>query len=136
MKATITKGLLSGLPPPGEGEAKLRVFDDRLPGFIAERRRTGTTFYLRYVDARRRTHEVKLGRLGDVTLDQARKAAEKIRSQVSLGADPVAERERLRAVPTVAEFIADRYLPHAKENQRSWDCTERYLRLRILGHRP
>jgi integrase len=132
MKATITKVLLSGLPPPGEGEAKLRVFDDRLPGFIAERRRTGVTFYLRYIDARRRTHEVKLGKLGDVTLDQARKAAEKLRSQVSLGADPAAERERLRAVPTVEAFVRDRYLPHAKENLRSWDCVERYLRLRIL----
>jgi integrase len=132
MKATITKTLLQGLPEPAEGRTKLRIFDDRLPGFIAERRRTGTTFYLRYVDARRRTREVKLGRLGQVTLDQARKAAEKIRSQVSLGADPVAERERLRAVPTVEAFVTERYLPHARESQRSWDCTERYLRLRIL----
>jgi integrase len=132
MKAMITRGLLQGLPEPAEGQAKLRVFDDRLPGFIAERRRNGTTFYLRYVDARRRTREVKLGRLGQITLDQARKAAEKIRSQVSLGSDPVAERERLRAVPTVEAFVTERYLPHSRENQRSWDCTERYFRLRIL----
>ena len=78
MKATITKTLLQGLPAPADGAAKLRVFDDRLPGFIAERRRTGVTFYMRYADERRRTREAKLGRLGDVTLDQARKAAERI----------------------------------------------------------
>ena len=30
------------------GTAKFRVFDDRLPGFIAEKRRlAGTTFYFR-----------------------------------------------------------------------------------------
>jgi integrase len=132
MKTTITRTLLQGLPELDAGTAKFRVFDDRLPGFIAEKRAGGVTFYLRYADARRRTREVKLGRLGQVTLDQARKAAEKLRSQVSLGSDPVAERERLRAVPTVEAFAAERYLPHARENQRSWDCTERYLRLRII----
>ncbi len=46
-KTTITRALVQNMPPPPEGVAKLRVFDDRLPGFIAERRRTGTTFYLR-----------------------------------------------------------------------------------------
>ena len=132
MKATITKTFLQSLPKPEDGKAKLRIFDDRLPGFIAERRRTGTTFYLRYIDSRRRTKEIKLGRLGQVTLDQARKSAEKLKSQVSLGGDPVAERERLRAVPTVAEFARDRYVPHCKDRLLSWDCNDRYLRLRIL----
>jgi integrase len=132
MKATLTKTFIQSLPELEAGANKLRVFDDRLPGFIAEKRPGGVTFYMRYIDARRRTREVKLGRLGDVTLEQARKAAEKLRSQVSLGEDPLAERDRKRAVPTVAEFAEGRYIPHAKENQRSADCTERYLRLRIV----
>jgi integrase len=132
MKATITKALLQGLPAPADGAAKLRVFDDRLPGFIAERRRAGITFYLRYTDERRRVREAKLGRLGDVTLDQARKAAERIRSQVSLGEDPLAERDRRRAVPSVAAFFEDRYLPYAKERLASIREVERYFRGRIL----
>jgi integrase len=132
MKATITKTLLQSLPEPAAGKTKLRVFDDRLPGFIAEKRAGGTTFYIRYADARRRTREVKLGRLGEVTVDQARRAAEKIRAEVSLGGDPMAERDRKRAVPTVAEFANDRYIPHCKERLLSWDCNDRYMRLRIL----
>jgi len=132
MKATITKSLLHGLPEPTAGKTKLRVFDDRLPGFIAEKRAGGVTFYIRYADARRRTREVKLGRLGEVTVDQARRAADKIRAEVSLGGDPMAERDRKRAVPTVAEFANDRYIPHCKERLLCWDCNERYLRLRIL----
>jgi len=132
MKATITKGLLQGLRLPAEGVAKLRVFDDKLPGFIAERRRTAVTFYLRYTDERRRCREVKLGRLGDVTVDQARRAAERIRSQVSLGADPLAERDRRRAVPTVEAFYRDRYLPYVRERLISAAEVERYFRLRIL----
>jgi autotransporter passenger strand-loop-strand repeat protein len=52
---------------------------------------------------------VKLGRLGDVTVDQARHKAEQLRASVSLGADPVAERNKRRAVPTLADFARDRY---------------------------
>jgi integrase len=75
---------------------------------------------------------VKLGRLGEVTVDQARRAAEKIRAEVSLGGDPMAERDRKRAVQTLEAFATHHYLPHCRERLLSHDCIERYLRLRIL----
>jgi hypothetical protein len=84
-RTTITRTMLRDPPPPPEGTAKVRVFDDRVPGFIAERRRGGTTFYLRYTDHRGRGREVKLGVLGDVTVDQARHLAEQLRTQVNPG---------------------------------------------------
>ncbi len=40
-KQTITRALARDLPPPPEGAAKVRIFDDKLPGFILERRRKG-----------------------------------------------------------------------------------------------
>lgn len=107
-RATITRILLRDLPALPQGAAKARIFDDRLPGFIAERRRTGVTFYLRYTDPRGRSREVKLGRLGDVSVDQARQQAEHLRASVSLGADPVAARAKRRAVPLFADFARDR----------------------------
>ena len=129
---TITRTLVQKLPPLPEGAAKARIFDDRLVGFIAEQRRTTVTFYFRYKDTRGRQHEVRLGRLGDVTVDQARKRAEQLRAEVSLGGDPAAERAKLKAVPTVDEFARDRYLPHVQERQRSAYNVEAYLRKRIL----
>jgi hypothetical protein len=66
---TITRSLMRDLPPLPDGTGKRRVFDNRITGFIAEQRPTGVTFYLRYTDIRRRTHELRLGRLGDVTVD-------------------------------------------------------------------
>src|ERR1019366_339673 len=57
-KATITRVLMRDLPPPPEGTAKYQIFDDKVPGFIAERRHTGSTFYLRYTDLRGRGREV------------------------------------------------------------------------------
>ncbi len=129
---TITRSLVQKLPPLAEGAAKQRIFDDRLVGFIAEQRRSTVTFYFRYKDARGRQHEVRLGRLGDVTVDQARRRAEQLKAEVSLGGDPVAEKAKLKSVPTVEEFARDRYLPHVQERQRAAHNVEAYLRLRIL----
>lgn len=131
-KTTITRALLREPPPLPDGAAKVRIFDDKTLGFIAEVRRSGVTFYLRYTDQRRRGREVKLGRFGDVTVDQARRAAEQMRASVSLGADPVAERNKRRAVPTLADFARDRYLPHIQERLISHANLEAQLRLRIL----
>jgi integrase len=131
-KATITRALLRDLPPLQDGVVKTRIFDDRLTGFIAEQRSGGVTLYFRYADARRRDREIKLGRLGDVTVDQARKRAEQLKASVSLGADPLAELDRKRAVPIFETFVRERYLPHVQERLRSAGNIEAYLRKRIL----
>lgn len=131
-KATITRTLLRDLPPLPEGAGKTRVFDDRITGFIAEQRPTGVTFYLRYADARRRGREIKLGRLGDVTVDQARRRAEQLKASISMGADPLADLAKRRAVPLFAEFVTQRYLPHVMERLRSAGNIEAYLRKRIV----
>ena len=51
---------------------------------------------------------MKLGRAGDVSVEEARSQAEKLRASVSLGADPVAERAKRRAVPLLADFANGR----------------------------
>ncbi len=137
--ATITRTLLQKLPPLPHGVAKHRIFDDRLNGFFAEQRATCVTFYIRYVDTRRRRHELRIGKLGDITLDQARKRAEQLRAEVSLGRDPAADLAKLRAVPTVAEFVRNRYIPYVQERLRSASNVEVYFRLRItpaMGNKP
>ena len=129
---TLTRTLVQKLPPLPAGTVKRRVFDDRLIGFILEQRASVSTFYFRYKDARGRQHEIKLGRLGDVTVDQARKRAEQLKAEVSLGGDPAAETARLRAIPTVEQFATERYLPHVREHLRAVCNIEGYLKRRIL----
>jgi hypothetical protein len=83
-------------------------------------------------DQRGRNREIKIGRLGDLTVEQARKRAEQLKASVSMGADPLAERDKKRAVPLFAKFAAQRYLPHVRETLRSAHDIEACLRLRIL----
>ena len=131
-KVTLNRATVRDLPPPPAGAVKVRYFDVRLPGFIAERRQDGTTFYVRYRDQRRRGRELRLGRLGDVTVDQARRRAEEVKAQVSLGGDPLAERDRRRAVPTFASFAEGHFLPFVRERLRSSGNYETQLRVRLV----
>ncbi len=129
---TISRGLASNPPDIPAGRRKLRVFDDKLAGFIMEVWASGSvSFYVRYRDARSRQREVRLGRLGEVTVDQARRRAAEIKAQASLGGDPAAERDQLRATPTFGAFVEDRYLPHARERLRSVRDHEGFYRLRL-----
>lgn len=75
---------------------------------------------------------VRLGRLGDITVDQARKRAQELKAQVSLGGDPGAERDKLRAMPTFEAFVHDRYLPYVQERLRSYRDHESFCRLRLV----
>ena len=130
---TITTSLCKSPPPVPDGKRKLRITDDKITGFVAEVWPTGAVvFWLRYTDDRGRSREEKLGKFGDVTVDQARKRAKELRAQVSLGGDPAADRDKLKAVPSFAEFVTGRYLPYAKERLRSYRDQESFCRLRLL----
>lgn len=132
---TISRGLASNPPAVPTGKSKLRVFDDKIRGFFMEVRSTGTvTFYIRYQDQRCRQREVRLGRLGDITLDQARKRAQELRAEAALGGDPAGERDKLKGVSTFGDFMEKRYLPHAKERLRSYRDQESFFRLRLKAH--
>ena len=56
----LTKAVLAN-PPALQGRAKLRLFDSRTKGFIAEVRANLITFYYRYEDPRTSNAALRLG---------------------------------------------------------------------------
>ena len=110
-----------------------RLHDERCRGFFIEIRHASATFWFRYFDQRHRERHIRLGRLGDITVAQARKRAEQLRAEVSLGGDPAAEQRKRLAVPAVAQFVTDRFLPYANENLRGAENFTAYTR-RINAH--
>lgn len=117
--------------PPGR--AKIDFFDLSQRGFMLEVRASGgKTFYQRYTDNRGRERQYKLGPADVLTLDQARRKARLVLAQALVGEDPQQQRRELRAIPTLKEFVRDRYLPHVKSYKRSWSTDETVLRLHIL----
>lgn len=115
------------------GRSKVDYFDVDQRGFMLEVRASGgKTFYQRYTDERGRERQYKIGPADVLTLDQARRKARIVSAQALLGDDPQDKRKELRAIPTLADLVRDRYMPHVKSYKRSWCTDETVLRIHIL----
>ncbi|WP_425228823.1 tyrosine-type recombinase/integrase [Sphingomonas sp.] len=114
-----------------EGKKKTDYYDDAVTGFVLECRESGgKTYYLRY-DVNGQQKQRKIGRYEDVTFAQAKKVAQRFRSETVLGGDPAAEKAKARAVPIYAELAAQ-HMTDAKLHQKSYTTTEMYMRRHIV----
>lgn len=117
--------------PPGK--SKVDYYDSALKGFILEARSSGgKTFYLRYHDSHGKLRQCKIGDAAAVSYDKARQKAMRLRSEVELGGNPLEERQALRAVPTLAEFIRETYVPHIHLHRRNFQSTLSFIKCHVL----
>lgn len=114
------------------GRTKTDYYDTMIPGFVLECRCSGgRTYYLRYQDIGGRQKQHKIGRYEDVTFAVAKKAAQRLRSEVVMGGDPGAKKALARSIPLYSELAA-MHLADAKLHQRSYSSTEMCVRRHIL----
>jgi integrase len=99
------------------------LYDVGCKGLFLEIRPNGRkTYFLRFIDARSKQRLIRVADQRDVTLTQARQIADKYRNQIALGQDPSLDKETLKTIPQLADFIAQQYLPYVKTYKRSWVC--------------
>src|SRR5258707_9445752 len=116
-----------------DGVKKIDFFDGGQRGFMLEVRSSGgKTFYQRYTDERGRERQFKIGPADVLSLSMARRKARTIAAEALVGSDPQERRAEMRTIPTFAELVRDRYLPHVKSYKRSWCTDETVLRVHIL----
>ncbi|WP_395671217.1 tyrosine-type recombinase/integrase [Phenylobacterium sp.] len=114
------------------GRKKTDYYDATITGFVLECRCTGgKTYYLRYEDQAGRQKQHKIGRYQDIKFSDARKAAEKLRSEIVLGGDPGAEKALAKSVPLYRD-LAQMHLDHDKLHLRSFKTNAMYIRRHIL----
>lgn len=115
-----------------EGKKKTDFWDTVTTGFLLEcRAGGGKTYALRYFDDAGRQRQHKIGRVEDISFDQARKMAKRLRAEVVMGGNPAARKEEKKAVLLYGE-LARQHLAHAKTYQKSYDTTEMYMRRHII----
>jgi len=115
------------------GQAKVSVFDTSCRGLMVEVRPTGRkTFYLRYVDDHGVQRQYRLGDARDMSLESARRMADRLRARALDGQNFAAERAARRKSPTLAGFVEERYLPYVKTYKRSWQTDESLLKNHLL----
>jgi integrase len=116
-----------------DGVKKVDFFDSEQRGFMLEVRRSGgKTYYQRYTDERGRERQFKIGPADVLPLSMARRKARTAAAEALVGSDPQERRTEMRTIPTLAELVRDRYLPHVKSYKRSWCTDETVLRIHIL----
>jgi site-specific recombinase XerD len=111
----LTKRVVDALrPDPNRDVFKWDAGDGALKGFGVRVKPSGVaSYFMQYRNKEGRTRRLVLGRVGELTPDEARHlAADKFR-EVRKGADPSADRHAARAAITVSE-LCDLYLKDAK----------------------
>jgi integrase len=114
--ARITKRVVDLLRPDPHGRDlfKWDAGDGALKGFGVRVKPSGAkSYFVQYRNSEGRTRRLVLGRVGELTPDQARELASDRLKQVRLGRDPSAERHAARSSITVSE-ICELYLADAK----------------------
>lgn len=129
-KAKLDAAFVASAECPA-GKSKVDFYDQGgTTGFVLEVRTGGKTYYLRYQDAAGRQRQHKIGRVEDVTFAAAKKAAQRLRSEVVMGGDPGAQKALARSIPTYAELAA-KHLDSFK-GRKSYDDVEARMRVHIL----
>ena len=114
-------------------KTKITIFDRLCKNLVIEANQSGRkTYYFRYKDKRNVTRQPKLSDANNITLKQVRSLVDNYRSMILMGEDPFAKKKALKQVPTIAEFIANSYLPYIKTYKRSWDTDVSLIKNHIL----
>ncbi|AWN44881.1 tyrosine-type recombinase/integrase [Methylobacterium durans] len=107
----ITKRLVDSLTP--DPFAEVYAWDTELKGFGVRVMPSGVASYVvKYRTAEGRQRKLAIARVGAATPDEVRKVAREKLGAVVRGADPSAERHKIRGAVTVAE-LCDLYLADA-----------------------
>lgn len=108
----IVKSEVDTLPIPEKANngqtGQKRYYDDRLKGFGIRVTSGGAkTFFVEKL-VKRKLRRIKIGRYGELTVEQARKQAQILLGQIASGLDPLAEKraDKMRQV-TLKEVMAD-----------------------------
>ena len=130
-KELFTKTFVGSVSCPAD-QAKVVFFDKGCRALVLEVRPTGTkVFSLRYVDKRGKQRQHKIGNAQDISLDQARKQADKLRAKITVGEDIDESQKALKQVPTVSDFIHAVYLPFIEGYKKSWKSDRGLLKNHI-----
>lgn len=141
MIITLSQSFLNtGLVVP-EGKKRLEVCDSVCRGLLIEVRSTANaipTWYLRYKRDGKTAYD-RLGTIQELTLAQARKLATLRKADHASESKLAPEEKAAQGEITLDAFMRDHYMPHAKNQKRSWLRDDQLFRLRIspkFGHLP
>ena len=115
----FTKAAIDNLRAPAPG-ARLEVYDTKTQHLRVRVSHTGRKVFEVYRWHQGRPTRIKIGVWPDLSIEQVRKAAEKLNADFAAGEDPAESRRQRRQEMTFAELF-DQYMErHAKQRKITW----------------
>lgn len=107
-----------------DGGKRQSISDAQVRGLQLERLRLGVgKWRIRAASADGRERLcMTLGDAPSLSLADARAAAQKITRSIAMGDNPKQQRQEGKLVPTIGEFIHERYIPFVAGYKKSWEC--------------
>lgn len=129
MKAKITQKLINSLTPQ---EKHFRVFDTDQPGLFIRVQPSG---HMTYMVSWARNRERSLGRVGTLTLAQARSEAARYLADAHEHGEPLAVTRGRQgtATPTLRQFLDDAYLGWFKAHNKGYEKTTHTLETNFVS---
>ncbi len=118
-RINFTATSIAAVKPPKDSDRAF-VYDVRTPGLALMITAAGARTFYRYQKVNGRPQRIKLGRFPDITVEQARKLAQRAAADISEGLDPQAEKRAARAEMKFGDLFKWFIKNHAKPHKRSW----------------
>ena len=130
----FTKKTLDNLPLP-EGKKRLYFYDTSETGLLIQVTPAGRKTFQFYKWYEGKPLRVTIGLYPGMVIEQARKKAQKLKSDLADGVDPAEEKRRRKQEMTFRELFEIYMERHAKLRKRSWqdDLNNYRLHLKPLG---
>jgi integrase len=127
----FTKKTLSALPLP-ESKKRSYVYDSRESSLLVQVTATGRKTFQVYRWHKTKPVRITLGTFPDMTIEQARKATQKVKSDIANGINPADEKRKARQEMTFKELFEIYMDRHSRPRKRTWqedlDKFETYLK--------
>lgn len=107
------------LPCPTNGQ-RAYYYDAKVRGLAVAVAPLGKKTFVLYRKVMGRPQRITIGPYIDLSVDQARKEAERMNADIALGKDPAAQRKAIRAESTVKDLFTKYLEQQAKPFQRTW----------------
>lgn len=109
----ITKSTVDKIQPP-QDKSQSFYRDDSLKGFALRITANGIKSFVVEKLINHKVRRITIGRYGELTVEQARKEAQKILGKIATGIDPIAERQQQKAQSVKLSEVFEAYISARK----------------------
>jgi integrase len=120
---SFTHSRLESIKPPKSGRDSYR--DTKVAGlyFVITANASKSFYFVKRIE--RQPRRIRIGGFPDITIDEARKEAQRFNGEIAKGENPHTTRRNKTNVPTLKELFDYWLTTHAKIHKKSWEADVR-----------